>query len=138
MDNIWEIALGYIQQKVLPFVYNDLFSKESIVKTERRGSLFYICVCDADHLTALKDFHMDEIEDALFIASGEHLKPIMVDYSCESIPTPSEQAQRPTSILDYGSVFNPRYTFDTFVVGSSNRFCPCGSYGCGRELKPHL
>lgn len=121
MDNLWPEALAIIKSQIKPSSFEQWFTPSTITRLERRGSVLYICVTDEWVKTTLDQFYLDVIEEALFKASGQRLQPILVDLLHEDVPTPAEQALKPVPLLSE-PLFNPRYTFESFVVGSSNRF----------------
>jgi chromosomal replication initiator protein len=75
--------------------------------------------------TAPLDDLTDEVADGTFAAdldaaAGQHREPAVDPF----VPTPTRPGsghQRTARILE-PSRLNPKYTFDTFVIGSSNRF----------------
>lgn len=122
MDNIWQEALSIIKQEVKPASFEQWFTPATITHLEKRGSTVYVCVTDEWAKRMLVDLYLDTLEEALFIAARERLEVVVVDASHETIPTPAEQAKQPARLFAGSPVFNPRYTFDSFVVGGSNRF----------------
>ena len=112
-ETLWD-QVGDILRPVLGAKkWQKWFSDGSVVRTEQRGDVFYIGVADGWVKTTV-EMYMGEIEQALFQAAEERLDPVVVDMSKESIPAEVERLRT--------TAFNPRYTFDTFVVGDSNRF----------------
>ena len=114
-EPLWEQVADILRPVLGPKKWQQWFDKGSVIRTEQRGSVYYICVTDGWVKSAV-NMYINEIEQALFQASGEKLNPVVVDLSSEQIPA-AEYVPVPTD-----TVFNPRYTFDTFVVGDSNRF----------------
>ena len=114
-EPLWEQVADILRPVLGPKKWQQWFDKGSVIRTEQRGSVYYICVTDGWVKSAV-NMYINEIEQALFQASGEKLNPVVVDLSSEQIPA-AEYVPVPTD-----TVFNPRYTFDTFVVGESNRF----------------
>ena len=67
-------------------------------------------------LDTLKSLYSDQIADALSHASGENLRPMFIcgDERPKYERLMAEKKRRSESLLD------PRFTFDTFVIGGSN------------------
>jgi chromosomal replication initiator protein len=122
VDNIWQEALEIIRREVKPTFYEQWFSPSTITKVEKRGDTVYICVTDEWAKDAIGSLYLGLIGEALSLAAGETLHPVLVDLSNESIPKADKLAKQPTQLFASEPVFNPRYTFESFVVGSSNRF----------------
>ena len=87
-----------------------------------RNDTVYICVVDKFAKNAIETLYMPMLTEVLSETLGEAVFPEIIDLSNESVPEnrPSPAAKK----SDYAGApyFNPRYTFDSFVVGSSNRF----------------
>ncbi|NJC96182.1 MAG: chromosomal replication initiator protein DnaA [Anaerolineales bacterium] len=60
---------------------------------------------------------MNSTVDVNFIVNGIESEPAVVDETPPSAPEPAEAYEQPSRSL----TMNPRYIFDTFVVGSGNR-----------------
>ncbi len=74
-------------------------------------------------LNGIRDGYQKRLEAILKDLAGE---PILIDYqisqSLASLPTAADPIPTPTPQSDFASTeFNPRYTFESFVVGDSNR-----------------
>lgn len=67
-------------------------------------------------LDTLKSLYSDQIADALSHASGVNLRPMFIcgDERPKYEKLMAEKKRRSESLLD------PRFTFDTFVIGGSN------------------
>ena len=116
-EPLWEQAADLLRPVLGPKKWLNWFSEGSVVRTERRGSNYYLAVADG-RVKTVAEMYMREIEQALFQVAGERLDVTVVDLSSEMIP------EEPTALVTRTSEksFNPRYTFDSFVVGDSNRF----------------
>ena len=115
---IWEKASDYIYPEVGSKVWDRWFNEKIIVKTELHSDIFYICVTDSWAKSTLTMF-FDIIEKALFAATQQNLRPMLVDLSSENVPTPAQHVMLPYATQTH---FNPNYTFESYIVGDSNRF----------------
>lgn len=120
MDKIWQDALAIIKREVKPANFEQWFTPATITHMEKRGSTVYISVSDEWAKRILSDLYLDLVEEALFTVAHERLEVVILDASHEKMPPAASQAQ-PQRLFPSTPVFNPRYTFDSFVVGASNR-----------------
>ena len=126
MDKLWQKALEYIKEDIHPASYESWFAPATVSKpatitrVEKRGDTVYICVSDEWAKDTLAQLYQEQIMSALLRATGQPLKVVFVNTSAETLPEPKNGGRNP--IFTDAPVFNPRYTFDSFVVGSSNRF----------------
>jgi len=114
----WQQVLNYVEKKVNQQSYNTWFKPTQLIKHD--GRALYVRVPNSYFQDWLNE-HIDVVLDAAHAAG---FADINVVYIIEKPPIeraePSAQGQ-----LDFESVentLNPKYTFDTFVVGSSNQF----------------
>ena len=113
----WQQVLSAIEKKVNRESYNTWFKPTQLIRHE--GHALYVRVPNSFFQDWLND-HMDVVVDAAH-ASG--LEEIHVVYVIEEKPSLDHSDSQ--TRLDFDSVdntLNPKYNFDTFVVGSSNQF----------------
>jgi len=116
--NAWQQVLALIKKRVNQQSYNTWFQPTQLIQHE--GRALYVRVPNAFFQDWLND-HMDVVIEA---ANAAGIGNIEVVYVVEQKPAPS-QGGRPQGRLDFESVentLNQKYTFDSFVVGSSNQF----------------
>ena len=127
--NLWEEILTRIETKVNRHSFYTWFKPTMFVTADART----ITVRVPNPL--FKDWLMKHYAAVITEAMGEIKKPnLAIDFVSES---QTDEAPRPLNIADAlppleadlpptatgGSAgLNPRYTFDTFIVGSSNQF----------------
>ena len=114
----WQQVLDIVEKKINQQSYNTWFKPTQLIKRDEKA--LYVRVPNAFFQDWLND-HIDVVLEAAQLAGiGE----INVIYIIEKNPT--EMASYPAQgKLDFESIdntLNPKYTFDTFVVGSSNQF----------------
>lgn len=121
MEAFWQSTLTKIKDEVRESSYDQWFSPDTIIRVEKQNDTVYICVSDEFAKNAIETLYMPMLTDALSESLGEGIFPVIVDLSNESIP--DLERKRPVRAnYIHTPVFNPRYSFDSFVVGSSNRF----------------
>ena len=122
MEAFWQDALAKIKNEVRETSYEQWFSPATVIRVEKQNDTVYICVVDKFAKNAIETLYMPMLTEVLSETLGEAVFPEIIDLSNESVPEnrPSPAAKK----SDYAGApyFNPRYTFDSFVVGSSNRF----------------
>jgi chromosomal replication initiator protein len=130
--NLWEKVLAHLEARLNPQTFSTWFKptrlegvKEKVLAVQAPNALIQKWLAAEgrapveDALAALKleDYRVE------FSAAAE---PDAEPASLKSAAGKSAAANRPTQArLDFDSTdhqLNPRYTFDTFVVGSSNQF----------------
>ena len=114
----WQQVLNIVGQKVNQQSYNTWFKPTQLVKHD--GAALYVRVPNSFFQDWLNE-HIDVVLDAARLSG---IGDISVVYITEEVTL--EPAAPPTQgHLDFESIdntLNPKYTFDTFVVGSSNQF----------------
>ena len=122
VEAFWQDALAKIKNEVRETSYEQWFSPATVIRVEKQNDTVYICVVDKFAKNAIETLYMPMLTEVLSETLGEAVFPEIIDLSNESVPEnrPSPAAKK----SDYAGApyFNPRYTFASFVVGSSNRF----------------
>jgi len=127
MSNIWEKSLELIKEKINHQSFKTWFAPTEYISFE--GNLLRIKVPNKFYKTWLNEHYMDLITQSLSQISPVEINldlvvedeskdnsfPLISDTRALSFPTPSIPVVPPPAL-------NPKYTFDTFVVGASNQF----------------
>jgi chromosomal replication initiator protein len=127
--NLWEEVLARIETKVNRHSFYTWFKPTTFVTADARA----ITVRVPNPL--FKDWLMKHYAAVITEAMGEVRKPnLAIDFIAEpqmdegprplnladALPTLDEEL--PPTVVGGSAGLNPRYTFDTFIVGSSNQF----------------
>src|SRR5215831_5057401 len=126
-DRIWGTAQEHLRSMLSADTYNLWFAPLRACSQENNTLLLEVAndFCEV----WLKDNYMSLLEDVVAVASGRQLQikfrvgssapPAPVDLSAKSksVELAAERALPPQE-----PVFNPKNTFDTFVVGNNNNF----------------
>jgi len=115
--NVWQTVLDIVEKKIHQQSYNTWFKPTQLIKHDDKA--LYVRVPNSFFQDWLND-HIDVVLEAAKLAG---IGDISVIYITEKAPSESSSASQ--GKLDFESVdnlLNPKYTFDTFVVGSSNQF----------------
>src|SRR3989440_2234270 len=125
----WQAVLDIVAKKINPQSYNTWFKPTQLIKHDDKA--LYVRVPNAFFLDWLND-HIDVVLEAARLAG---IGDINVIYITEK--TPAEAVSAPSQgKLDFESIdntLNPKYTFETFVVGSSNQFAHAAALAVGEK-----
>ena len=142
MPNIWDEVLGRIEAKVNRHSYYTWFKPTSLVADQ--GAVIHVRVPNALFRDWLTKHYSTVINESLtelnrtdaglaFLTDGEDAPPVAtVAVTAELDPVSADHVQvepveaLPAPVTGSGGL-NPRYTFDTFIVGPSNQFAHAAS-----------
>jgi chromosomal replication initiator protein len=125
----WQQLLNIVEKKINQQSYNTWFKPTQLVKHDDHA--LYVRVPNSFFQDWLND-HIDVVLEAARLAG---FGDISVIYVTEKVPTESSP-QPSQGRLDFESIdntLNPKYTFDTFVVGSSNQFAHAAALAVGEK-----
>jgi chromosomal replication initiator protein len=125
----WQQVLDIVEKKINQQSYNTWFKPTQLIKHDDKA--LYIRVPNAFFQDWLND-HIDVVLDAAKIAG---IGDISVIYITEKAPVEPVDASA-QGRLDFESIdntLNPKYTFDSFVVGSSNQFAHAAALAVGER-----
>jgi len=128
MKNIkdtWNQVLSSIEENVTPVSYNTFFNPLNIHSIDEQLKIAYIEAEDDFIVTLIKNRYIPLIESSFKTVTGEDYRVVIKktgEYATvkEEIPAKSPVLMDPK--LRKQKIFNPRYTFDNFVVGNSNKY----------------
>lgn len=127
--NTWQQVLNIVEKKINQQSYNTWFKPTQLIKGDDKA--LYVRVPNAFFQDWLNE-HIDVVIEA---ARAAGMGDISVVYITEKAP--SEHIDAPSQgRLDFESIdntLNPKYTFDTFVVGSSNQFAHAAALAVGEK-----
>lgn len=127
--NVWQSFLSQINDKVSSLSFNTWFKGLKLLKISDNEIII------ADPGKTIKDqltiYYKDLIDETLIEITGKSYKMIFKDenmyeppeiISVNNISVVNTLEIDKKKINDYKSNLNPKYTFDNFVVGESNRY----------------
>jgi len=125
----WQQVLDIVEKKINQQSYNTWFKPTQLIKHDDKA--LYVRVPNAFFQDWLND-HIDVVVEAARIAG---IGDISVVYIIEKNPLESSgmPAQGKLDFESIDNTLNPKYTFDTFVVGSSNQFAHAAALAVGEK-----
>lgn len=122
LDGIWSQALKAIKTQLNANIYNSWFKNTAAVKIE--GDSFFISVPNIFTKDWIESKYLSIIVDALFQVLGEEMKIkfVVTGEEDEQLTITQTKPQIKTDYRVQQAYLNPKYNFDSFVIGSSNRF----------------
>ena len=125
----WQQVLDIVEKKINQQSYNTWFKPTQLIKHDDKA--LYVRVPNAFFQDWLND-HIDVVIEAARTAG---IGDISVVYITEKNPLESSgmPAQGKLDFESIDNTLNPKYTFDTFVVGSSNQFAHAAALAVGEK-----
>jgi len=125
----WQQVLDIVEKKINQQSYNTWFKPTQLIKHDDKA--LYVRVPNAFFQDWLND-HIDVVIEAARTAG---IGDISVVYITERNPLESSgmPAQGKLDFESIDNTLNPKYTFDTFVVGSSNQFAHAAALAVGEK-----
>jgi len=125
-QEIWTQVLKHIEENTTAISYKTWFLTTKVKKIDDDVKVFYLANDDDFVVKILKNRYLNLIEESIRSATGETYRVVVKtssDYNdIEPEPTPVARPVLMDKTLKKQKIFNPRYTFDNFVVGNSNRY----------------
>jgi chromosomal replication initiator protein len=125
----WQTVLDIVEKKINQQSYNTWFKPTQLVKHDDKA--LYVRVPNVFFQDWLND-HIDVVVDAAKLAGIGDVNVIYITEKVQSEPVEAPSQGR----LDFESIdntLNPKYTFDSFVVGSSNQFAHAAALAVGER-----
>ena len=127
-SKIWESVLERIKEITTQISFETWFLPLKIRKIDTDLNIVYIEV-NADNrsdfiITTIKNRYITTLEGAFKEVLGDNFRVILKDSVSygEDDNKQSQKIKQKKNILDKEKIFNPKYTFDNFVVGNSNKY----------------
>ena len=115
-NDAWELICSYCQNKITEVAYNTWISRIKPLKLDFDNNTAYLIVPNDFHRQTIKRCYIPLLNEA-FEAIFDNKFDIALQTPEEAhIPTPVKQVIEETTDTNY------EYTFDTFIVGPSNKF----------------
>ena len=130
MEQIWDKVLSLVKMDIKETSYKRWFN--SIISVKRQGNTVFIAVPDEYAQEYMSKSYSSLLKDYFYQVSGENVTvefisgvtedDISYTYKEDTMNSYSPSSIPPSNVIPSNNGFIPRYTFDSFVVGNSNRF----------------
>ena len=124
MKSIWNQVLNIIEENTTSISYNTWFKPLKINNIDKNVKIVYLETDEDFIIKVLKDRYLQLIESSFKTVTGEEYR-VVIKNSSDYESSKEEAPQQPVLMdpkLRKQKIFNPRYTFDNFVVGGSNKY----------------
>ena len=126
---IWNQVLNIIEENTTSISYNTWFKPISIKNIDENVKIVYLESDEDFIIKVLKDRYLQLIESGFKTVTGEEYRVVIKNSADYQQPEKEEEVQ--PFVMDpklrKQKIFNPRYTFDNFVVGNSNKYAHAAS-----------
>lgn len=124
MNNIWNQVLKIIEADATPVSYDTWFKPLKVNNIEKDLKIVYLETEEDFVIQILKNRYLKLLENSFKTVTGEDYR-VVIKHKDEYENVKEEKPQAPVLMdpkLRKQKIFNPRYTFDNFVVGGSNKY----------------
>lgn len=128
MNNIrhtWEQVLSHIKENVTPISYDTFLKPLNLHSIDEQVKIAYIESNDDFIISVIKNRYIPLLENSFHSYFGEEYR-VVIKNASEYQTIKEEIKERQPVLMDpklrKQKIFNPRYTFDNFVVGNSNKY----------------
>lgn len=115
-EDAWELICGYCKTKIIDVAYNTWISRIKPLKLDFDSNTAFLLVPNDFHRQTLKRCYLPLINEAFEAIFGNKFNIAF------QIPAEIEDAPVQPAQVKESDDSNYEYTFDTFIVGSSNKF----------------
>ncbi len=121
VNELWERALVYIREETVSEVAYNTWIKVIVPVSMSQENIFTIAVPYDVNKTMIEDRYKPLIENSLKEVTHQVVTlETIVSQNPESLQAPPEEKSE--KVVHTNTYINPKYTFDKFVVGNSNRY----------------
>ena len=127
MKDLWDRACALLEAEMNRIVYTTWIANNLTVIALEEDTLI-LRITMENMQRQLMNMHHARITDAVSRAAGRRMNvEILTSAELQERSTPKAEENQADDMMLDGIALNPKYTFDTFVVGSGNRFAHAAS-----------
>jgi len=125
-QELWNKVLDVVKESVTPVSFQTWFLPLELYNIDENMMIAYLSIEDEFFIKILSDRYLHMIEAAFNTVTGKNYRVIIKSNKeyANDIPKPQDIdiAKMPLNNFDKQRIFNPKYSFDNFVVGNSNKY----------------
>lgn len=123
----WQDALVHIKNLVTPISFDTWFKPLTLKSVDEPNNLIYFDVYNALLVKVINDRYLPMLEEKIYESFGTHLKAVFMLPEADKSPGRLRDNPNDNPFPDE-FIFNPKFTFDNFVVGEHNKFAHAAAY----------
>ncbi len=132
LDTIWNMFLEKIKENLSPMLYETWFSETKLL--ELKGNSAKVLVPMPVHKKHLKENYNDIIEEIFTEVAGSNFKfEFFIEEDLENNVNIASGNTNANEDPTFESNLDPRYTFENFIVGESNKFAKATSIAVAEQ-----
>ena len=120
-NDAWELICSYCQKKITDVAYNTWISRIKPLELDFDSNTAYLIVPNDFHRQTIKRCYIPLLNEAFEAIFQNKFNIALKTPEEANLPVPSKEPEKPSEDSNY------EYTFDTFIVGSSNKFAHAAS-----------
>ncbi len=128
-DKIWDSVLEIIKENTTPISFETWFKPLKIRKIDNSLNIVYIQV-NSDKgkefiISTIKNRYLTYLQNAFKTVLNDEYRVVLKDsdeYDKEEAKDSPVKVTPPKKALNKQKIFNPKFNFDNFVVGGSNKY----------------
>jgi chromosomal replication initiator protein len=130
-SSIWEKTLELLQSELNPVSYETWIQPLRPLRSDEKKKVFHLSTNNDFIKSTLERRYLSVIEGVLSEVCGEKMK-IAVSVSDDTLPKKKKSPVYEGLLLDE-NIPNPRYNFNTFVVGKNNHFAHAAAHAVAED-----
>lgn len=132
LDTIWNMFLEKMKENLSPMLYETWFSETKLL--ELKGNSAKVLVPMPVHKKHLKENYNDIIEEIFTEVAGSNFKfEFFIEEDLENNVNITSNNTNSSDDPTFESNLDPRYTFENFIVGESNKFAKATSIAVAEQ-----
>ncbi len=124
-NKIWGDFLQFIKANTTEVSYNTWFTSLFIYRIDEDVDIIYLACKDDIKIKQIKRRYMHLIEQGFENVTGKSYRVIVKledEYKEEAAPAAEKKQKKIKKFEDSNKLFNPRMSFENFVVGNNNKY----------------
>lgn len=128
-DKVWEEVLEKIKENITPISFETWFKPLKIRKIDKNLNIVYIEISSDKRndfiINTIKNRYLQTLEGAFKSVLNDDFRVVLKNseqYNSEEIKQEQPKIKPKKKSFNKEKIFNPRFNFENFVVGNSNKY----------------